>query len=256
MTVPLADVHCHLLAGLDDGPRTWDDALAMCRMAAEDGTRWLAAGCHQNDRWPVTPDAILSAATELSDLLRQNEVPVTVFPCAEVMVHPDMETSWTQGRLLSVGNHRKYLLVEMPHGVFVDLRDTVRRFHGLGVRLILAHPERQPELLFQDGAIEELIRLSCLVQVSAGSVTAPASPRAERSLKSWFQRGCVHLLGSDGHSPRRRPPRMAEAYEQIRRWTGAGVAERICGANGSAVLQGQPLSTPEPQPKRPWWRWW
>jgi len=253
--VPLVDVHCHLLAGLDDGPRTWDDALAMCRDAAQEGTRLMAATAHQNDRWPLTPKSILTAAGQLSDLLRQEGVPITVFPCAEVMVHPDMEASWSQGQLLSVGNHKQYLLVEMPHGMFVDLRGMVHTFRNLGVRFILAHPERQPELLLEDGAIEELIRLGCLVQVSSASVTAPPTAAAARALKSWFKRGCVHLLGSDGHSRRRRPPKMAGAYEQIRRWAGAGVADRICSVHGNAVLHGLPLTVPEPQRKRSWWFW-
>ena len=34
--IPLVDMHCHLLAGLDDGPRTQEDALEMCRIAYAD----------------------------------------------------------------------------------------------------------------------------------------------------------------------------------------------------------------------------
>ena len=50
--IPLVDIHCHLLAGLDDGPRTDEDALEMCRIAYEDGTRIIAAGAHQNEHYP------------------------------------------------------------------------------------------------------------------------------------------------------------------------------------------------------------
>jgi protein-tyrosine phosphatase len=55
--IPLVDIHCHLLAGLDDGPRTPEDALEMCRIAYADGIRIIAAGAHQNDHYPEnTPD--------------------------------------------------------------------------------------------------------------------------------------------------------------------------------------------------------
>src|ERR1700736_1641716 len=31
------DIHCHLLPEVDDGPKSWDIAVEMCRMAATDG---------------------------------------------------------------------------------------------------------------------------------------------------------------------------------------------------------------------------
>ena len=65
--LPLVDMHCHLLAGLDDGPRTADDALEMCRIAHAEGTRMVAALAHQNERWNgVTPDIIRGAAQQLA----------------------------------------------------------------------------------------------------------------------------------------------------------------------------------------------
>jgi protein-tyrosine phosphatase len=36
MTFTFAEIHCHLLPGIDDGAKNWDDSLAMDRLAAED----------------------------------------------------------------------------------------------------------------------------------------------------------------------------------------------------------------------------
>jgi protein-tyrosine phosphatase len=248
--IPLVDMHCHLLAGLDDGPRTPEDALAMCRMLHTEGVRMAAALAHQNERWhEVTPERIRSATQELSQRLHEAALELTVFPTAEVTAFPDLEGAWTTDQLLSVADRRQYLLLEMPHGLFVDLRPLVRRLREHGVRIVLAHPERQPELLHESGAIEEMIGEGCLVQVSSGSVTKPASRLDEKALRSWFRRGCVHLLGSDGHSPRRRPPQMAAAYERIRSWAGDAVADRVCSTNGLTILQGLPLQVPPPRRK-------
>jgi protein-tyrosine phosphatase len=252
--IPLVDVHCHLLAGLDDGPRSEEEALTMCEMAFAEGVRVSAATAHQNDSWPdVTPDRIRRAAARLAEQLRELGLPLMTFPCAEVMVHPEVEDAWRDGKLLSVADRGQYLLVEMPHGLFVDLRELVRGLREAGVRPILAHPERHPELLHDAGTVEELIRLGCLVQVSSGSVTDPPSGRDERALKDWFRRGVVHLMGSDGHSPLRRPPRMADAYQRINRWAGAAAADRVCSTHGMAVALGHPLRVPEPQPRRGRW---
>lgn len=252
--IPLVDLHCHLLAGLDDGPRTDEDALAMCRMAYDEGTRLVAATAHQNEHYPdVTPARIRAAACRLAEMLREATIELAVFPCAEVMVKPDVESAWRSGDLLSIADRQQYLLVEMPHGLFVDLRMIVGQLRDLGVRPILAHPERCPELLHEPGTIEELIHGGCLVQVSTHSITEPASSRDERALKHWFQRGVVHVLGSDGHSPRRRPPRMAAAYEKIIRWAGIAVADRVGSTNGMAILEGLPLRVPSPLRQRTRW---
>jgi protein-tyrosine phosphatase len=252
--IPLVDIHVHLLAGLDDGPRTPEDALAMCRIAAEEGVQMAAATAHQNEHWPaVTPDRIREAARGLSLALREGGLPLTVFPCAEVMADPDTPEAWRDGKLLSVADRGQYLLLEMPHGTFVDLRATVERLRRGGVRPILAHPERCREFLEEPERLEELIRAGCLVQVSSGSVTEPPGPKGEKTLKGWFRRGIVHVMGSDGHSPRRRRPRMAAAYARIHQWAGRAVADRVCSTNGMAVLQGLPLRVPEPAPRKVGW---
>jgi protein-tyrosine phosphatase len=252
--IPLVDMHCHLYAGLDDGPRTWDDAREMCRMAQAEGVQMVAATAHQNERWSgVTPAAIRDAAQHLARLLQAEGIALTVFPCAEVMVRPDLPAAWENGQLLSVADRRQYLLVEMPHRIFVDLRPAVRHLKAQGLHVILAHPERHPELLHEPGAIERLIEDGCLVQVSSSSITDPASAADERALRSWFRRGCVHLIGSDGHSPRRRPPHLAAAYRRIERWAGPAMAARVCSAQGLAVLQGRSFRVAAPERKRTSW---
>src|SRR5579871_354030 len=237
--IPLVDTHCHLLAGLDDGPRTEDDAFSMCEDALREGVQMATALAHQNPHYPqVTPERIRTAAAELAVRLRAEQIAFTVFACAEIMVRPDLDSAWERGELLSVADRGQYLLVEMPHGEFVDLRDTAERLKPFGVRLVIAHAERYPELLHTPGLVEEWIEAGCLVQASSAGVTGPARRADLRALKQWFQRGIVHLIGSDGHDLDRRPPRMAAAYRQIVQWVGEPAADRICSTNGMALLQG------------------
>jgi len=250
--VPLVDMHCHLLAGLDDGPRTMDEALEMCQLAHADGVRLMAAGAHQNERYPeVTPDRIRSAEKELTAALKAKGLAMTVFPCAEVMAHPETGRHWREGQLLSVADKNQFMLLEMPHRVFVDLLPTVRSLGKAGIRAILAHPEREKVYLHEAGTIEAMIEAGCLVQVSSGSVTDPENESDRKALKSWFQRGIVHVLGSDGHSPRRRLPLLSAAYREITNWVGPAQADRIASTNGMAVVHGLPLRIPRPRPPAP-----
>ncbi len=252
--LPLVDTHCHLLAGFDDGPPTLDEAVAMCRMAWEDGTRVLAATSHVSERWPeVTSERIREGTARLVAALADTGLRMTVYPCAEVTVQPGLEEMWARGELLGMAGRDAYLLIELPVGVFLDLRQTVRGLVDLGVRPVLAHPERRPEYLHDRGVIEQLIELGCLVQVTSDGVTAPPSREDARALRNWFRRGIVHLVASDGHSTTSRLPHMAEAYRRIVDWAGGGVADRVCGINGLTVLEGSPLRVPDPEPPRKKW---
>ena len=226
----------------------------MCRIAWEDGTRAVAATAHQNPRWPeVTPDAIRQVASELVRRLNEQEIPLAVYPTAEVMVGPDTEDDLQAGRVLPVSDQGCYLLIELPSGLYLDLRDLVTNLVGMGVRPILAHPERHPELLHGKDTMNELILRGCLVQVSADSITQECYAELTRGLKSWLKRGIIHLIGSDGHSPNKRPPGISAAYNRLAEWAGWGVADRICSVNGMAVLEGLPLEVPRPMPaKRRW----
>ncbi|HVK18803.1 MAG TPA: CpsB/CapC family capsule biosynthesis tyrosine phosphatase [Fimbriiglobus sp.] len=252
--LPLADTHVHLLAGLDDGPRDADEALAMCRMLVAEGCRTATALAHQNLSWPANDaDRLKAAATELSARLKEHKIPLTVYPTGEVMLSPELVADWKAGRLLSYGGHGKFLLVEMPHGLYVDVRPFAAELRPLGVRLVVAHAERYPELLHEVGAADRLVAAGCLIQVTASEIAAPSSGRVERSLRDWAKRGVIHLLGSDGHRLGGREPRMKAGYEALARWVGTSAADRAGGIWGPAILQGQPVNVPQPvQKPRSW----
>jgi len=252
--IPLVDTHCHLLAGLDDGPRTCEEALAMCRVAWDDGIRVVAATSHMNERNPeVTPQRIRAAAAEIHRRSHEAGIPLTIYPSAEVMIRPELEKLWVRGELLGLAGGNRYLLIELPEGPFFELRELVAGLSELGVHAILAHPERHPDLLHEPAHMERLIRLGCLVQVSAERIPQPLGGADWRMLKRWVQGGLVHLVGSDAHSAGRRPPHMAGAHQQVTTWAGADVADRLCSLNGLIVLEGLPLKVAEPRiPRRRW----
>jgi len=257
MTPPLVDIHVHLLAGRDDGPRTDADAVGMCKMMAEEGVRHAAACAHQNDEWPDnSPDEIRAATARLTAGLQEAGIPLAVYPTAEVMVSPGTLEQFAAGALMTVGDTGKYILIEMPHGLCVELKWMVEELVERGVRPILGHAERSPEVLHDPGRVEALIEAGCLIQVSSKSITDPADGDDAAAIKSWFKRRVVHLLGSDGHSLRRRPPNLLAAYRQMEKWVGTEEAERVGSTTGLAVLNGRPVTVPRPlPPTRKWFAW-
>ena len=63
----MIDVHCHILPDVDDGPKSWEAAEEMCRMASADGIQHIVATPHANDRYHYDRQYL----TGLLDRLRQ-----------------------------------------------------------------------------------------------------------------------------------------------------------------------------------------
>jgi protein-tyrosine phosphatase len=252
--IPLADTHVHLLAGLDDGPETEDVALAMCRMLVSEGAGHATALAHQHDGYPDnTPERMRASAALLAARLAEQRVPLTLYPTAEIMLSPTVVADWQAGKLLSVADRRQWLLVEMPHGLFVDVLPIVAALGPTGPRLIIAHAERYPELLHDHALTAKWIAAGCLIQVTARVISEPWTEEMGRGLRAWLRGGFVHLLGSDGHGIDHRLPLLADGFRALVKLIGRAAAERIGCHWGIAVLQGLPLNISPPRaPTRSW----
>jgi protein-tyrosine phosphatase len=250
---PLADTHVHLLAGLDDGPRDLDEAVALCRALVHDGVRFATATAHQNPLFPEnTPEQIQAATGGLVAALADKKVPLTVFPTGEVFITESLPDDVKAGRLQSVGGAGKYLLAEMPHMVFLDPRPVAEALRPLGVRLILAHAERYDEFLHDPELVAECVAAGCLVQVTTEGLVE-SDGRDLAALRRWADWGLIHLLGSDGHRIDHRRPRLREGVRVLERWLGAAGAERVAGLWNAAVLQGLAVNVPPPKPQKKGW---
>jgi protein-tyrosine phosphatase len=251
--LPPVDTHVHLLAGLDDGPRDMTEAVAMAKMLVADGVRMATALAHQNDHYPENTAAKLrTAAAELSAALKAENVPLTVYPTGEVMASPDLLEKYDAGSLLTYADKGKFLLVEMPHTLFVDLAPIAMGLRQRGVRIVVAHAERYPELMSGGALVEQWIAAGCLIQVTAQEIAEPTIAD-KKVLHDWIRRGIVHMLGTDGHRVDMRPPRMKAGVAALHALAGPGVGDRISHIYASSIMQGRPINAPPPvQVKKSW----
>src|ERR1035438_4172792 len=65
------DIHCHLLPEVDDGPKSWDTAVEMCRMAAADGITHSVATPHANDRYVYDRGYLSGLLDQLREKLQE-----------------------------------------------------------------------------------------------------------------------------------------------------------------------------------------
>lgn len=208
----MIDLHFHALPGLDDGPAAVNEAVALVRAAAEQGTRTIVATPHVDFRHDVTLGGIFEAARTLHAALGREHVSVRLLVGGEIAPARIGELGEPSLAALRLGGG-SHLLVECPHRgdepgppleVLVDhLR---RRGHGV----LLAHPERCALFLADRERLRGLVGQGALCAVTAGSL-AGGFGREPRHLALWLlEEGLAHVVCSDAHDLDRRPPGVAD----------------------------------------------
>jgi protein-tyrosine phosphatase len=207
-TVGSWDCHCHILPGLDDGPRNVDEAMAMVRLAVENGTRTLIATPHHIEGfYPTLRSEVMERLAELRQRCSGEGLDVTLLPGHELALSPDLPSRITAGELLTLGDEKRAALIELPplepppywRHTFFDLR--VR-----GITPIIAHADRTCLVSNADLAAE-MVDAGAAFQINTGALCRKGTPR--RVLDGWLRRGWVACIGSDAHDLRRRPPVVA-----------------------------------------------
>jgi protein-tyrosine phosphatase len=237
------DLHFHCLPGIDDGPSTWDQAVALCREAAAQGTRTLVATPHVlRDDWinddPAVRDGLL---LRLNTLLGGRP---SVLAGCEYLFSSDALQLVERGRWspLTRLNRSRYLLVEFPARLVpADAESVFHELSLLDVTPVVAHPERHPLLAADPARLERLVALGAVAQLTAGSLIGDFGQSARAACDRFFRLGLAHLVASDAHSLERRPPRLAEARATVRLEWGEEAEKGLFEANPEAVLHSEPL---------------
>jgi len=231
------DTHCHVLPGVDDGPATMAEAVAICFAAAADGVATLIATPHQ--RHPSCPNRDGAALVALCEALQREvgERP-RILPGAEIRVDSELlaevDAMPASGLLPLAGS--RYLLLEFPSVGGPEPRALLHELLVAGWWPILAHAERVPRWTERPESLAELVELGAYVQVTGGSLLGHFGRRA-RSCCAWLlDRGLVHFVGSDAHDTEERPPGLARAHDAITRGWGAAMADRLIALNPADIL--------------------
>jgi protein-tyrosine phosphatase len=85
------------------------------------------------------------------------------------------------------------------------------------------------------------VELGCVLQVTAGTLTGDWGEQAWRVAKWLLERDAVHVLASDAHDTRHRPPVLSPAREEAAEICGADVAAALVENNPRAIISGQAL---------------
>ncbi len=176
----MIDTHLHILPGVDDGPETIEEALALARALVQEGIHTAIATPHFNDMFPQR-----SAV----------EIKARVSGLQQVLNYQHIPELWNQSQLPEVER------------VIFELR-------AFGITPILAHPERYSIFQKEPERLGSLLRQGVLAQITASSLVGMQGRTAQRTAQTLLKQGLVHCIASDAHGLHKRPPAIVQSLGQ------------------------------------------
>ena len=243
--VKFVDIHCHCLPRLDDGPATVEAAVNLCRSLTWDGVSEVIATAHQLGRYEGRndPNVIRQAVARLNDELDRQAVPLKVFPGADVRVDERLPRMLEDDRVLTLADGGRYVLLEMPHDVFIDISHLLEALASRNLIPIISHPERHPLIARRPELIRPWLDKDILLQITAASLAGDFGPPAQKAGWHFLTSGARTVIATDAHDLTERPPRMQTAYGLIREKLGAAAANRMCCDDPARILAGSDTSS-------------
>lgn len=235
----MVDIHCHILPGIDDGAKSWETTAEMCRMAAADGITHIVASPHANDEYRYDRAAYDAMLTQLRETASGSlnfslgcDFHLSIANIRAVFRTPEM--------FLISGTD--YLLVELSDfSIPPAIVQTLQRLSRKGIIPIITHPERNAILQQRPEMVLRFVAMGCVVQVTANSLTGFWGERPREAALYLLEHQAVHVIASDAHDLRNRPPVLSTARDFVSREFGPEVAQALVEANPGAIVRGQRL---------------
>lgn len=208
----MIDLHCHILPAIDDGAIDLDMALEMARMAQADGIRTIACTPHiYPGMYENTAAGIRAAIAEFQAILDREGIALHLVEGADVHLTPDLLADIHKGLIPTLAGSR-YLLLEPPHHVAPPrFEESVFQLMAAGLVPVITHPERLRWIEEHYDVFERLADRGAWMQITAGALTGRHGERPQYWGQRMLDEGRVHLLATDAHHPRHRPPLLEEA---------------------------------------------
>ncbi|KAA6450888.1 tyrosine-protein phosphatase [Bacillus swezeyi] len=197
----MIDIHCHILADLDDGAKTVNDSVEMAKKAVGQGIHTIiATPHHQNGVYMNQKETILAAVTTLKARLKQENIPLSITQGQEIRLYGGLKDDLGRERLLSLAD-TKYVLIEFPyHHVPRYAEKLLFDLQLNGYIPIIAHPERNIEIMENPGILYRLVKNGACVQLTCSSLAGRFGRSVKSAARRFIEANLVHFIASDAHN--------------------------------------------------------
>jgi protein-tyrosine phosphatase len=243
----MIDIHSHILPGIDDGAKNLEQSLQMARMAVEDGITVMVATPHlfkgrTTDLSQLnSKEKILQHVAKLRQKLYEEKIPLEIFPGCDFPLSFEALQLFDHGRALTINDANRYLLLELPDTSLPPATEEICFYlQSKGITPIITHPERQMILQEMPYKLKRLIDLGCLAQMTGNSLTGWFGRGVKKLSRQLVKLGYIHLLATDAHDPKRRPPLLSAAVTELTRLVGEKRAQAMVNDIPGKIIAGEP----------------
>lgn len=227
----MIDLHCHILPGIDDGAQNVTDSIDLVKLAIADGITHAVCTPHiQLGRFDNNIRTISTAFDALVAEIKSQQLNIEIAFAAEVRICPEIMLLSKQNNLPFLGKWQDtdVLLLELPHSHIPPGTDQlIKWLFKHKITPMIAHPERNRDIMADYRKLDMLCHLGCLFQVTAASLCGQFGDTAQTIATNMLTEDKVTILATDTHNVKRRPPNLQ---------AGRNAAAKIIGDNKADSL--------------------
>lgn len=230
-----ADIHCHMLPGMDDGAQTEADMHSLIDASYQNGVRYICFTPHFHLGYFGTNYKNISKAfSSAENYVKINYPDLSVKLGNELRYAPEC-LLWLEENLCRTLGDTGHLLVDFSENESdAVITKGLHQLLNAGYIPVLAHAERYPSLRMRD--LQTLRDDGVLIQADTQSLFGAFGFRAKFRLKTILRHHLADFISSDAHNTTRRPPEMSRAYHYIKNHYGTGYAKALCCDNALRLL--------------------
>lgn len=232
----MIDLHCHILPEIDDGAKDIDESLALVKAAISDGISHIVCTPHIHlGRFDNDIKIITNAFNKLEQAVKQQNLTINLAFAAEVRICPEIMLLATQKQLPFIGQWqdksgaiKQVLLLELPHShIPAGTEQLITWLHKNNIMPMIAHPERNRDIIADLNKFKRLSKLNCLFQITAASLCGDFGEVPQQIAEQLLRDDEVTIIASDAHSIKRRPPKMTQAKLAATQIVGEAKAQQL-----------------------------
>ncbi|RZK04189.1 MAG: histidinol phosphatase, partial [Flavobacterium sp.] len=193
------DFHSHILFGIDDGAKTFEDSLFLVKSLMNMGISEIITTPHVIKHvWENTSEGILNRQNEVVQLLAQENIHIPFRAAAEYLMDDEFVNLFKSQPLLTLKEN--YVLVEMSYiNAPIQLYDIIFDLQVAGYKPVLAHPERYTFFHNNLNEYKKLKKAGCLFQLNLLSVMGYYGESVAKTAQTLLNSGLIDFASSDAH---------------------------------------------------------
>lgn len=194
------DMHSHLLPGIDDGPKSMDEAVFLIRGLADLGYRKLITTPHvYKEFYPNSTERILAGLAEVRKTLQRELVDIEIEAAAEYFLDEHFEELLETENFLTFPGTKMVLVETSFFAPAPKLEEYIFNLRIKGYQPIIAHPERYTFWHHQPEKYKRLKDMDCLFQLNILSLSGGYGPQVTSTAEWLLKNNLIDFLGTDLH---------------------------------------------------------